>query len=77
VINTSQLNIWDLRRTVVEAMIDPEARQRMQILFVSFGFKYGAPSDADLLFDVRFITNPHYQPEFAPLTVSIRTSRTS
>lgn len=68
VINTSQLNIWDLRRTVVEAMIDPEARQRMQILFVSFGFKYGAPSDADLLFDVRFITNPHYQPEFAPLT---------
>ncbi len=68
VIDTSRLNIWDLRRMVVEAMIDPDARQRMQVLFVSFGFKYGAPSDADLLFDVRFITNPHYQPEFAPLT---------
>ncbi len=68
VIDTTGLNIWDLRRAVVEAMIDPNERQRMQVLFVSFGFKYGAPSDADLLFDVRFITNPHYQPQFAPLT---------
>lgn len=68
VIDTSTLNIWDLRRTVVESMIDPDARPRMQVLFVSFGFKYGAPSDADLLFDVRFITNPHYVPEFAPKT---------
>jgi len=68
VIDTSSLNIWDLRRTVIEAMIDPAARPRMQVLFVSFGFKYGAPTDADLLFDVRFITNPHYVPEFAPKT---------
>ncbi len=68
VIDTTGLNIWDLRRAVVEAMIDPNERQRMQVLFVSFGFKYGAPSGADLLFDVRFITNPHYQPQFAPLT---------
>ena len=68
VIDTSDLTIWDLRRTIVESMIDPEARQRMQVLFVSFGFKHGAPSDADLIFDVRFITNPHYIPEFAPLT---------
>jgi UPF0042 nucleotide-binding protein len=49
-------------------MIEPGARQRMQVLFVSFGFKHGAPNDADLLFDVRFITNPHYLPQFAPLT---------
>ena len=68
VIDTTGLNIWDLRRAVVEAMIDPNERQRMQVLFVSFGFKYGAPSDADLLFDVRFITSPHYHPQFAPLT---------
>lgn len=68
VIDTSRLNIWDLRRTVVEAMIEPGARPRMQVLFVSFGFKHGPPTDADLIFDVRFITNPHYQPEFAPLT---------
>ncbi|MFN8122283.1 MAG: RNase adapter RapZ [Thermoleophilia bacterium] len=68
VIDTSTLNIWDLRRTVIESMIDPDAQPRMQVLFVSFGFKYGAPTDADLLFDVRFITNPHYVPEFAPKT---------
>lgn len=68
VIDTTGLTIWDLRRKVVEAMIDPSGRQRLQVLFVSFGFKYGAPTDADLLFDVRFITNPHYVPEFAPLT---------
>lgn len=68
VIDTSGLTIWDLRRRVVEAMIDPTQRPRMQVLFQSFGFKHGAPTDADLLFDVRFITNPHYVPEFAPLT---------
>ena len=68
VIDTSGLNIWDLRRTVAEATFAPGERQRLQVLFVSFGFKYGAPSDADLLFDVRFITNPHYHKDFAPLT---------
>ncbi|MEZ5081391.1 MAG: RNase adapter RapZ [Thermoleophilia bacterium] len=68
IIDTSDLNIWDLRRKIIERMIDPEARPGMQVLFVSFGFKHGAPNDADLLFDVRFITNPHYVPEFAPKT---------
>lgn len=68
VIDTSGLNIWDLRREVSEAMFAEGERQRMQVLFVSFGFKYGAPSDADLIFDVRFITNPHYHKDFAPLT---------
>jgi RNase adapter protein RapZ len=68
VIDTTGLTIWDLRRKVVETMIDPSQRQRMQVLFVSFGFKHGAPTDADLVFDVRFLTNPHYVPEFAPLT---------
>ncbi len=68
VIDTTGLTIWDLRRRVVETMIDPTQRQRLQVLFVSFGFKHGAPTDADLLFDVRFLTNPHYVPEFAPLT---------
>ena len=35
---------------------------------VSFGFKHGVPEDADLLFDVRFLPNPHFVPEFRPLT---------
>ncbi|MFN8110686.1 MAG: RNase adapter RapZ [Thermoleophilia bacterium] len=68
IIDTTGLNIWDLRRTIIESMIDDEARPRMQVLFTSFGFKHGAPGDADLLFDVRFIDNPHYVPEFAPKT---------
>jgi RNase adapter protein RapZ len=68
VIDTSALNIWDLRRSVVESFIGASARPRMQVLFTSFGYKYGAPRDADLLMDVRFIRNPHYVPEFAPLT---------
>lgn len=68
VIDTSQLNIWDLRRKVAESMMETADRPRMQVLVQSFGFKYGAPVDADLVFDVRFIENPHYNPLFAPLT---------
>ncbi len=68
IIDTSELNIWELRRQVAEAMLDVDARPRMQVLVQSFGFKYGAPADADLLLDVRFIENPHYNPRFAPLT---------
>lgn len=68
VIDTSALNIWDLRRAVGEAMLDHDQRPRMQVLVTSFGFKYGAPADADLVLDVRFIENPHYNPRFAPLT---------
>ena len=46
-------------------------RERFSSLFVtilSFGFKYGIPSDADLVFDVRFLPNPYYDEELRPLT---------
>jgi RNase adapter protein RapZ len=68
VIDTSDLTIWDLRRLVTEAMGAGVARSRLRITFASFGFKHGTPRDCDLLFDVRFITNPHYQSDLAPLT---------
>jgi RNase adapter protein RapZ len=68
VIDTTGMTIWQLRRAVVEALIDPEGRSRLQVTFMSFGYKHGAPREADLLFDVRFLRNPHYVPELSALT---------
>jgi UPF0042 nucleotide-binding protein len=44
-----------------------EARQ-MRVTLIAFGFKYGLPLDADLVFDVRFLPNPYYEPDLRPLT---------
>jgi UPF0042 nucleotide-binding protein len=68
VIDTTGLSIWDLRRRLAEALISPDGRPRMHVQFVSFGYKHGVPQDADLVFDVRFLQNPHYVPELSPLT---------
>jgi UPF0042 nucleotide-binding protein len=68
VIDTTGLSVWDLRRHVAEALLPPDGRARMHVRFVSFGYKHGVPRDADLLFDVRFLQNPHYQPELRPYT---------
>ena len=68
VIDTTGLSIWDLRRRVSEALMAPEGRPRMHVEFASFGYKHGVPRDVDLLFDVRFLRNPHYVPELRPLT---------
>jgi RNase adapter protein RapZ len=68
VIDTTGLNIWDLRRLIAESTMPPQSRPRMQVTFVSFGYKHGAPQDADLLFDVRFLLNPHYVAELRPFT---------
>ncbi len=68
VIDTTGMSIWDLRRQVSDALLAPETRPRMHVEFVSFGYKYGIPRDVDLLFDVRFLQNPHYVPDLKPLT---------
>ena len=41
---------------------------RLAVTFLTYGFKHGAPRDADLLFDVRFLPNPHYESDLRPLT---------
>ena len=46
----------------------PSTRRRLTLQFESFGFKHGVPLDADLVFDVRCLPNPHYEPELSPLT---------
>lgn len=68
VIDTSRLSVHDLRRTLVEHIAREGERPQMRIRFVSFGFKFGLPVDADLVFDVRYLPNPHFVPELKPLT---------
>ena len=67
VIDTSDLNIHDLRRRVTELFAHPEDTAT-QITLVSFGFKHGVPADIDLLFDCRFLPNPHWEEELRDLT---------
>jgi UPF0042 nucleotide-binding protein len=69
VIDTTNLSVHDLRRTLV-AHFGPASggSPRMLTRILSFGFKYGAPIDADLVLDVRFLDNPYFVPELKPLT---------
>ncbi len=60
-------SLHDLSETV-RMRIEGRGRKDLVIVFESFGFKYGLPSDADYVFDVRFLPNPHWQPELRPLT---------
>jgi UPF0042 nucleotide-binding protein len=66
VVDTSELNIHQLRETVV-GFVAGSARPTV-VNMVSFGFRYGAPSSAELLFDVRFLPNPHFEPNLRPRT---------
>jgi len=68
VIDTTGLSAAMLRAEIVEAFLGQQRASRLAITFVSFGFKHGPPHDADLLFDVRFLPNPHYEPELRELT---------
>lgn len=64
VVDTTNLSVHELRRTVLAAFGPASgAVERMTVRVVSFGFKYGAPADADLVFDVRFLKNPYFEPE--------------
>jgi UPF0042 nucleotide-binding protein len=67
VIDTSTLNIHELRARMRD-MFGDERAAAIRITVVSFGFKYGLPVDADMVVDCRFLPNPHWVPELAPLT---------
>ena len=66
-IDTSNLKANALREWVRQ-FIEAEPGQGLTLMFESFGFKHGLPLDADLVFDVRCLPNPHYDPELRPLT---------
>jgi UPF0042 nucleotide-binding protein len=67
VIDTSKFNVHELRHFVTERFKNPEKRP-MLVSFVSFGYRYGVPTDADLVFDVRFLPNPHFVPRLRRYT---------
>ena len=60
IIDTSQLLTKELRRELEKIFLHDQRYQNLFITVLSFGFKYGIPSDADLVFDVRFLPNPYY-----------------
>ncbi|GIU19348.1 MULTISPECIES: RNase adapter RapZ [unclassified Shewanella] len=66
-IDTSSLNIYDLNDQVREILLGNLDKELM-INFESFGFKHGMPIEADFMFDVRFLPNPHWEPDLRPMT---------
>jgi RNase adapter protein RapZ len=67
-IDTSGLSAADLRRKVARDLLEARAPGKLALTFVSFGHKHGPLRDADLAFDVRFLPNPHWEPDLRPLT---------
>jgi UPF0042 nucleotide-binding protein len=67
VIDSSNRSLHELSETVRMRVLGRES-QELVMVFESFGFKYGLPSDADYVFDVRFLPNPHWEPNLRPLT---------
>ena len=66
-IDTSGLKAGALREWIRQ-LVEVEVELGLTLMFESFGFKHGVPLDADLVFDVRCLANPHYEPELKPLT---------
>ncbi|WSQ09426.1 RNase adapter RapZ [Streptomyces sp. NBC_01231] len=68
VLDTSALNVHELRRRLGTLFADTQTGQGVQMTLLSFGYKHGLPLDADIVFDCRFLPNPHYVEELRPLT---------
>jgi UPF0042 nucleotide-binding protein len=68
VIDTTGLTAAMLRRKLADELLPSHTPGQLAVTFESFGFKYGAVRDPDLMFDVRFLPNPHYEPGLRPLT---------
>jgi RNase adapter protein RapZ len=66
-IDTTHLSVHDLRRRILEQFADT-SRRRMAVKVISFGFKYGIPVDADVVLDVRFLSNPYFVQSLKPLS---------
>ncbi|MGH2401305.1 MAG: RNase adapter RapZ [Candidatus Limnocylindria bacterium] len=68
VIDTSGLSIGQLKDRLFAVVPRESATDELRIDIVTFGFKYGIPLEADLVFDVRFLTNPYWNPQLKPLS---------
>ena len=65
IIDTTKFNVHELRQLIIDRFQNP-GRRPLLVSVVSFGFRYGIPADADLVFDVRFLPNPHFVPRLRP-----------
>ena len=68
VLDTSGISAATLRRRIAEDFLPRQARSKLAVTFSSFGHKHGAPRDADIVLDVRFLPNPHWEAELRALT---------
>jgi UPF0042 nucleotide-binding protein len=67
VLDTTLYRPQDLREAIRSLYREAGAPAPLRLRLISFGYKYGIPADADLVFDVRFLRNPHYMPNLQPL----------
>jgi len=67
VIDTTKFTVHELRQFIIDRFQNP-GRKPLLVSVVSFGFRYGIPADADLVFDVRFLPNPHFVPRLRPFS---------
>ena len=65
VIDTTKFTVHELRQFIIDRF-QKSGRRPLQVSVVSFGFRYGVPADSDLVFDVRFLPNPHFVPHLRP-----------
>lgn len=68
IFDTTDLTVRQLKKTLLEIYGEGNLSSHLNVLVASFGFKHGLPLDADLVFDVRFMPNPYYQPELKEKT---------
>jgi UPF0042 nucleotide-binding protein len=66
VVDTSAMTVHELRAFMQKTFVGEESAARMVVSATSFGYKFGVPHDVDLIFDVRFLANPHFVPELKP-----------
>lgn len=67
IIDTTTMSVHDLRHSL-EEYFQTEPQKKLTVTLMSFGFKYGVPSDADIIMDVRFLKNPHWEPNLKEKT---------
>lgn len=68
VVDTTDLNVHQLKARLIAAFPPEVDRAGLQVAIMSFGYKYGLPLDADIVMDVRFLPNPHWDEQLRPLT---------
>jgi UPF0042 nucleotide-binding protein len=68
IVDTSTLTVYDLREAFLSVARGTARERPLQVTLVSFGFKHGIPVESDLVFDVRFLPNPHFSPRLRPLS---------